>query len=299
MVDSGSKQIDPALLLRSAGRPAPLAATRVTGGWDTELWRVTLPDGRDRALRVYRPGTPLQTAERETAALHALAEGAIPVPLVEAIGVYQFRPFLLLSWLRGTTMLDALGSRPWQLWRLGSTLGGLQARIHALPPPALVAEDAGGWVDRVANPALATLVRAAAGPPAFCHGDFHPANVMVAAEGVTGVIDLASVMAADRRADLGITEALLLRAPLPPDPLRPVFQAMRGIFARAWRSGYRAQAGNFPLTPLFRAWGVAYHLRSVEAAVRDGRGWATAEDAALLRRYIDQRMASHARAPVS
>jgi aminoglycoside phosphotransferase (APT) family kinase protein len=243
MTSADRERIDPAALLASAGLPAPLAAEPVAGGWDTELWRVTLPDGRVRALRVYRTGSNDLAATREASALRALAAGGVPAPAVEAIGSYRSRPFLVLAWLRGRPMLDLLSARPWDLWRLGSTLGRLQARIHTLPPPPGVTE-AQNWADVPSDPALAAAVQAAAGPPVFCHGDFHPANVMVAPAGITGVIDLAKAMAADRRADLGITEASCCGAAAA-DPLRPSSRHCAAS-SRAWRAGYRAQAGDFP-----------------------------------------------------
>jgi Ser/Thr protein kinase RdoA (MazF antagonist) len=208
--------------------------------------------------------------------------------VVEASGVFEGRAFLVLSWLRGRPMLDVLSARPWDLWRLGIAFGRLHARLHALAPPAdLATSPPDAWVGAVTDNHLAATLRSVAVSDTFCHGDFHPTNVMVAPAGVTGVIDFANVMLADRRADLGITEAILLRAPLPPDPLNPLFQRARRLLARAWRSGYRAHHGDFPLTPIFQAWGAAYYLRGLEGAVRDGRGWARQEDADVLRRYID------------
>jgi aminoglycoside phosphotransferase (APT) family kinase protein len=283
--------IDPTALLLSVGWPAPVAAERVLGGWDTELWRVTTPDGRAHALPVYRQrARSPRAAEREAAALRAVLAGGIPAPAVLATGVFDSRPFLILSWLRGRPMLDALPSRPWDLWRLGVALGRLQARLHTLgAPEALAAVSPELWPTIVDDEDLVAAVRQETASPTFCHGDFHPANVMMAPAGITGVIDFANAMSADRRADLGITETMLLRAPLPPDPLKPVLQQLRRVLARAWRSGYRAHSGDFPLTPLFQAWGAAYWLRGLENTVRDGRGWAGTADVAAVRRYVADR----------
>lgn len=282
---------DPVDILRAAGWPAPASATPVTGGWDTQIWRVQMPDGALHALRVYRLGPWAEGASaREVAALRAAAEGNLPTPAVQAVGEFESRRYLILSWLDGLPLSKVLGSRPWELWRLGITFGRMQARLHAIPPPAeLSAPGRADWAGLVPDNPLAAAVRSSAGPAVFCHGDYHPVNVLAVPTRITGLIDFMNTMAADRRADLGITHTILVYAPLEPDPLQPVFQVARRLFARAWRRGYRSRAGSFPLDPLFEAWGAAYYLRGLEDAVRGGRGWATPEDAARLQRYIEGR----------
>jgi aminoglycoside phosphotransferase (APT) family kinase protein len=187
-------------------------------------------------------------------------------------------------------MAKVLGTRPWEVWRLGVSFGRLQARLHQIAlPPELSTSHGADWAGMVEDAALTAAVRTAAGPAVFCHGDYHPLNVLVRPPRITGLIDFMNAMAADRRADLGITHTILTAAPLEPGPLQPVLQVARHLFARAWRQGYRSRAGSFPLDPLFEAWGAAYYLRGLENAVRDGRGWATAADATRLHRIIDDR----------
>jgi aminoglycoside phosphotransferase (APT) family kinase protein len=283
--------IDPSTVLRHLGWPAPASASVVQGGWDTYLWRIVTEDGRAHALRLYRGGEGRDidaAARREEVAIAALAGAGVPVPAIEASGRYQGAPVFLLSWLPGRPLLDILQTRVWRLWRLGREFGRLHARIHAVPPPAemrLASSDE--WITVTGDPEVESAVRAVAVDDAVCHFDFHPLNVLSDGRRLTGLIDLPSTVVADRRADLGRTRAILLAAPLPPSPIKPLLQLIRSLFSRAWESGYRESAGAFPIHPLFEAWGGATFLNDIHDAVGDGRGWGASRDVTTVRRFVE------------
>jgi aminoglycoside phosphotransferase (APT) family kinase protein len=288
---------EPSALLAAAGWPEPRSVTRITGGWDTLMWRVVTPDGGAHALRAYRPGPGRDvrgTARREVAALRATAGAGLPVPAVEASGELGVVPFLILSWMPGRPLLDSLAREPWRFWKLGRAFGRLHARLHGVAPPQELRPPTPTiWARRIKDTALADAVAHTAISDTFCHFDFHPLNVLAARGRLSALLDFVNATVADRRADLGVTEAQLVVAPAPPGgPPAAVMSVARRLLARAWRSGYRAEAGDFPLNSLFAAWGAAYYLVGLDEAVRDGRGWATQADAAAVRQYI----AAHARA---
>jgi aminoglycoside phosphotransferase (APT) family kinase protein len=258
------------------------------------MWRIVTPDGGAHALRAYRTGPGRDAhgmARREVAALRAAAGAGLPVPAVEASGALAEVPFLVLSWMPGRTLLDSLMREPWRFWALGRAFGRLQARLHGVaPPPELRPATATIWTRYIRDTALADAVARTAISDTFCHFDFHPLNLLAARGRISALLDFVNATVADRRADLGVTEALLLVAPAPPGgPPTPVMNVARRLLARAWRSGYRAEAGDFPLDALFAAWGAAYYLVGLDEAVRDGRGWATQADAAAIRQYIADR----------
>jgi aminoglycoside phosphotransferase (APT) family kinase protein len=79
-------------------------------------------------------------------------------------------------------------------------------------------------------------------PPAICHGDLHPFNIMVDGNRITGVIDWGGLTIADPALDLGTTlgttAALPLAVPRPLGPLiRAVLRAMARAFIRAYCRG--------------------------------------------------------------
>ncbi len=101
-------------------------------------------------------------------------------------------------------------------------------------------------------------------------------------------MDFANAATGDPRADLGLTWVTLLEAPLPRGTAGRAAGVIRRRLAVGWEEGYREEAGNFPLTPLARALGLAISVHEFGQAVADGRGWATERDVARLRRRLEQ-----------
>lgn len=154
----------------------------------------------------------------------ALAARALPVAeaarviaartALEAAGGKEFTPpiagtnlsqgFLLEPWL-------ALASFAPDSFAHAREAGALLARLHALTPPAELRRIATGLPNDLdalfaADAALARLPRAAPHPrPArlvFCHGDFHPDQVVRLPDGRWLLMDLDLVGAGDPAADL-------------------------------------------------------------------------------------------------
>jgi aminoglycoside phosphotransferase (APT) family kinase protein len=264
------------------------APVPVAGGWDTALFRFATADGRWHALRVFRSPDQVDTARRERIALTAAAEAGIPVPQVEAAGVWRDLPALVLSWVEGTTLLGALTRRPWSLWRLGHEFGRMQAAINAVPAPAELRDPGGAraWVHSL-DPALADRLDAAGVTfETLAHLDYHPLNVMTDGRRITGVLDWADAAAADPRADVARTAVLLDTATPPPGPLRAFVTLFRALFRRAWMRGYREVAG--PLSDLAPFMALAGLSRLGDLAwARDRPGvWEGGLDPAPVERWL-------------
>jgi aminoglycoside phosphotransferase (APT) family kinase protein len=237
---------EPADVLRALGAAAPERADRVAGGMDTALWRVEV-GGRAFALRLFR-AEQAAVAEREVAAMAAAAAGGVPVPRVEARGVWQERPALLLEWCSGRPLFEELARRPRSVWRLGRAFGRAQARLHRVnAPPGLPS-----WLEWHGAPGpevRAALEGAAPRSDALLHLDYHPLNVLVDGRRVTAVIDWANARAGDPRADLARTLTILRLSPVPPR-----FAPVVGVMVAGWRGGYEAEAGPVGEMAPFYAW---------------------------------------------
>jgi aminoglycoside phosphotransferase (APT) family kinase protein len=194
----------------------------VRGGWDTQLFRVEHA-GTTSALRVFR-AEQLRTFQREQLAMRAAEESGLPVPKIRGQVVWQDRPALLLAWVPGGRLLDAMAQRPWRAVALGRAMGRVHARIHAVAAP----------------PTL--------GQGALLHMDYHPLNVMTDGRSITGVLDWANVAAGDPRTDLARTTVLLRAAPTPPGVPRAIVQVGRRALQLGWRAGYADVHG--PVTGL-------------------------------------------------
>ena len=263
----------------------------MTGGWDNHLWRFATDDGAEHVLRVYREAGPEAEARaaNEAAAMQAASSSGVPVAVNETIDTFEGAPAFVQSLVPGVTLLDAIKRRPWRLAALAREFGAQQARIHRGAPGDAVrrAHAVNARVALGAGPLADALAREAQ-IDALCHLDYHPLNVLASGGSITAVLDWTNAAFTDRRADLAFTETALLRIPLPPSPVNPLLTAIRRLLHRHWREGYRAEAGDFPLTPLFQAASVMMYLTDLEAAVREGRGWASAADVETMRAEGDR-----------
>lgn len=255
----------------------------VAGGQDTAIWKFSTEDGKWHALRLFRAGQS-EGARREQLAMQAAA-ASVPVPAIEAAGEWESRPVVILSWCAGAPLLAGLEKKPWLVWKLGRLLGETQAAIHRLPAPAELAAGAPDyWLRRGGERAhaLAEQLRAQdLSTSTLVHMDYHPLNVLADGSTITGVIDWPGAAAGDCRADLAFTTAILQAAPIPPDPLRPLFKLARGILYKAWRRGYEDAAGlkinDAELAP-FLAWAGTVMLDEAEPRAREGRPWPSMSD---------------------
>jgi aminoglycoside phosphotransferase (APT) family kinase protein len=251
---------DPRAILAALGIDHPDSVEPVSGGWDTRLFRVRHA-GLVHALRVFRP-EQARTSQRELAAMQAAAAGGVPVPAVDAHAVWQDRPALLLRWVPGETVLQAVARRPWRILALGRAMGRVHGRIHSLAAPEAV------------------------GSGALLHLDYHPLNVMTDGRHITGVLDWANAAGGDPRTDLARTTVLLRAAPLPPGTLpRPLVQAGRRLIELGWRGGYAEVRGRVTgMAPFYAAAGAWTEADMRKKLGRPGI-WLAESDLEGLRRW--------------
>jgi aminoglycoside phosphotransferase (APT) family kinase protein len=279
--------VDPIVVLGALGWDADGECRPVTGGWASQIWRFRTRDGSEHSLRLSGPGNELGAAH-ETAALRAAAGAGLPVPEIEASGTWEDRPAMVLSWLPGITLVEAASKRPWLMWSLGRRMGQLQARIHSVPVPRDLSPGR-KWVDRLgsAYPEVRALVEAQAPDGySFTHMDFHPLNLLSDGKRITGVLDWATALVGDRRADLAVTTVLMKLAPIPPGPMRPVLQAARNMIHGAWWRGYTSVAEWPEDMAAFNACAAAIFVNETFGKLgRDGV-WAQESDYKPFERWI-------------
>jgi aminoglycoside phosphotransferase (APT) family kinase protein len=207
------------------GRPVEVTGLRrLSGGASRETWAFEA-DRRPLILRRDPPVAPAHTEmAREAAALTVAARGGVPVPLLidrgDGAGTIG-APYLIMERLTGETI-------PRRLLRderfaevrpgLARSLGAILARIHALPPDEVPGLPAGDPLEGLVamyedfgepRPAIEIALRRlardrpAAGGDAIVHGDFRNGNLMIAPDGVRGVLDWELVHRGDPIEDLG------------------------------------------------------------------------------------------------
>jgi aminoglycoside phosphotransferase (APT) family kinase protein len=257
------------------GRPVDVAGLRrLSGGASRETWAFDA-DGEALILRREPPEALLGEMGREAAALTLAARGGVPVPRLVDHGDGDGTlgaPYMIMERLTGETIPRRLlrdeayaGVRP----RLARELGEILARIHALPPgevPGLPDGDplAGlaGVYEELGEPRPAIEIalrwlrrhRPPATGDAIVHGDFRNGNLMIAPDGVRGVLDWELTHRGDPAEDLGwlCVKAWRFGAPAP----------VGGFGTRAdLLAGYAAAGGDVPPAETLRWWEVYGTLR--------------------------------------
>jgi aminoglycoside phosphotransferase (APT) family kinase protein len=235
----------------------------LAGGFDTEIYAVRLHAAPREltgplVLRLLRPHHDPMRALREAATQNAVAALGFPAPrvlLAEAVPAPLGAPFVLMERVPGRPLLAS------GLVGLGARLAALQLRLHALEATS-VARVLGasgtfeGYLEacdaRIARakadglvPLLAWLRahRPPAATPVICHGDFHPQNVLVDRDRVTGVLDWPNALVAEPAFDVASTLNILRFVPATlssaPAALRWAARAAQPLLARRYLAAYR------------------------------------------------------------
>jgi Phosphotransferase enzyme family len=176
--------------------------------------------GSDEVLRRYRE--PRDT-EREVAGMEHARRHGFPVAAAKALSETE----IVMRRLRGPTMLDELGRRPWLLGRQARLLVSLHRRLHAIEAPE--------WLPAPVGEGSEML-----------HLDLHPDNVILTDEGPS-VIDWPNVARGPGSGDVAYTWVILATAAEPRGDLRGRLvsalgrRAFIGAFLRQFDAGQRAE----------------------------------------------------------
>lgn len=251
--------------------------SRLTGGFWAELVAFRLRDA-PRAWAgplVARVMPDAATAAKETVFQAEVAQQGFPTPVVHLAGGPDAglgRSFLVMDLASGDPMLGGLGGAgaiaalPRLARRLPDTLAATMARLHRLDASAVRGrlEEAGvmsstvlDLVERLrAGAALAgraDLEAAgrwlaehvpAAEPEVVCHGDLHPFNLLIDADGGITVLDWSGGLLAPAEYDVAFTGLVLEEPPVTvPRLLRPLVRAAGRALARRFRRAYARVSG--------------------------------------------------------
>ena len=209
--------------------------------------------GADAVVKLYRPGYLGHHAE--SVALAALDGYGLAPRLIDVVE-RDGRAGLVLERMGGSDMLALLPRRPWRVLALARALAKAHRAIHEVQAPEDLPDLRQVLAARIQDVALPGPLRAFAlrvldGLPTgdrLCHGDFHPGNVLVAADRV-GVIDWANAARGVPEADHARTLLLLRWAdPLPGTPLitRGLMAAGRSVFAYGYARTYGGSQHRLP-----------------------------------------------------
>lgn len=224
-----------------AGLPIALIAN----GWDNVMFRL----GSRHTVRLPRRTLAVPLIEHEQRWLPVLAASLplpIPTPVHAGWPAAGFPwPWSICPWMHGAIAEGSTIDAHTVAGQLGGFLAALRRPAPSDAPvnelrgvplshrdevlrdrvsglSAIVDTDAtlALWDDLIAIPEWS-------GPPMWLHGDLHPANILVEAGRVSGVIDFGDITAGDPATDLAVAWMLL------PAEARPAFRAAACLAPRS------------------------------------------------------------------
>ncbi|MEX1253907.1 MAG: aminoglycoside phosphotransferase family protein [Dehalococcoidia bacterium] len=247
------------------------APSQITGGYDTLVFGFRLsgapePFAGPLILRVFREADSGERARYENAVHDTVVALGYPAPrilLAEAEDAPLGRAFLVMVRLPGRTMLEMFFRPSRLIFQLAPLLAAQHVLLHRLNPQPLIEKmeaerlntrvSVDLFYDEVQQrieraqlhwlaPGMRWLLaeRPASTEQVICHGDFHPANMLVDKGAVSGVIDWAWVSIAEPAYDVGASVAIFTHGPVNlPGFLRGPADLIRRRFIRRYVAEYQ------------------------------------------------------------
>jgi uncharacterized protein (TIGR02172 family) len=167
-------------------------------------------------LKLFRAGWPIARMEHEAHIARTVHTAGLPVPAVGDVVELHGRLGLLYARVEGPSLLARCRTKPWTLWQSARLLADLHATMHACRVPALPSQrqqltqrlrEAAGLPSTLREAALQVL-HTLPDADRVCHGDFHPDNVLLTAQGPI-IIDWPNATRGNPMADVAQSSVLL------------------------------------------------------------------------------------------
>ena len=219
--------------------------------------------GPNTVLRLYRQPGDHDRADREMMVLQAVRSALPFVPAALQRVEWEGRPGVVMERVEGQDVLTEIARRPWRLLELAAVTGRVHAELHAIQAPEhlpslrevledRIRKSAAIPEERLRRGALEQLQRLPDGNE-LCHGDFHPANILLASRGPV-VIDWAYATRGPAISDFARTMLMMRVGSLPPGApalIRWGRWMGRGALCVAYRWAYQSKR-SFDLATLRR-----------------------------------------------
>jgi uncharacterized protein (TIGR02172 family) len=207
--------------------------------------------GEGRVVKLLRPGVPDGEGEHEARAAARVTAAGLAAPRLLGTTRVDGRFGLVYERVEGPSMVAVVTEHPERAPELAHGLAELHAAMHAQPggdlPDASEAlrraiRRTGAWVGSEVRDAALARLEALPAAMALVHGDLHPGNVLMTANGPM-VIDWLTAGSGPPLADVARTLFLLTGTVLGDDIPREhhaLVEELRHRFADAYLERYRA-----------------------------------------------------------
>ena len=198
-----------------------------------------------QVVKLFKPGVSRRLSWHEAHMTDAVFAAGAPAPQLFGVVILEGRLGIVLQRFDGPTLLQLTRTGAVTRGQAGAILASLCRAVHKTPSPPEV-PSLRGWTDawlRSASgrlpapiaPGIRALVERLQPGDELCHGDLHPGNVIMTAEGPR-LIDWSGTVRAPAAWDLAVSHILLTEiAPeIADDPERPraVNAAAQSEYAR-------------------------------------------------------------------
>ncbi len=195
--------------------------SRIAAGRTSEvyLW------GQTQVLKLCHDWMPLEVVEHEARIAHAVEASGVPVPAVGEVVKVNGRFGIVYERVPGPSMQELMQEDPSTVTQYSCLLAELHADLHARRVVfALPSQRERLRARIIAAEALPTVTKTAAlerltrlpEDGIFCHGDFHPANILMADRGPV-IIDWIDATWGNAAADVARTWVLFMGHTAYPD----------------------------------------------------------------------------------
>jgi uncharacterized protein (TIGR02172 family) len=221
-----------------------LSSTPIAEGRTAEIY-----DWNDsQIIKLYREWCPPDWVDYEARIARAVYEAGIPSPKAGEIVEVQGRRGLLYQRLEGISMLQDMNARPWMLWKHARSLAELHLKIHAQSTTGLPSykerldydiRNSKHLSEELKSKAL-VLLKVLPGGTKICHGDYHPANVLITERGPV-VIDWMTASTGSPWTDVARTSLILsIGAKAAGKQVSPTIRTAIKLYHRIYLNRYRA-----------------------------------------------------------
>ncbi|HED03328.1 MAG TPA: aminoglycoside phosphotransferase [Candidatus Fraserbacteria bacterium] len=223
------------MTIMSLGKPIAFGRTAEIYAWE-----------EGHIVKLFRDWMPAASVEYEARIARVVHTAGLPVPAVGELVEINGRLGLIYARVHGVSMLEIFLTKPWMLFRFARLLAALHASMHASIVPELPCqrqqlENEIREAKTLSADTKRAVLKALDKMPAddrLCHGDFHPDNVLLTAQGPV-IIDWMDATRGNPLSDVARTSLLLsMGAPPPGRSARWRLEAMRRWFHMAYLKRY-------------------------------------------------------------
>lgn len=215
----------------SLGKPIAHGRTADVYDWD-----------EGHILKLFHSWFDLENIQYEQKIAQAVFASGVKAPAVRDLVQVQGRNGLIYERMTGESMLEMFQRKPWRVIQFGRLLAELHAQMHACIFDADVPLQRKKLQHKIKDadalpvylkPKLLEALDSLPGGDRVCHGDFHPANVLMDGDDAT-VIDWIDASRGSPLADVARTSIITLGAAASSEIPNPMLK----IFVRIFHAVY-------------------------------------------------------------